>query len=153
MSEPELEDAVWSILIREALEEADAVPPDVLAAARAAFTWRTIDAELAEITFDSQRDDASVTAARSNQAALRALTFASSSFVIELEVRTDELLGQLVPPADQDSRFTLTMMDAESPTELAVDDMGCFTISPIPSRPFRLQLTGTASVATDWITL
>ena len=40
---------------------ADPVPPEVIAAAKASFTWRTIDAELAELAFDSLLDDEGVT--------------------------------------------------------------------------------------------
>ena len=36
-----------------ALREADPVPEHVLAAARGAWTWRTIDQELADLVFDS----------------------------------------------------------------------------------------------------
>ena len=37
----------------EAVRAARAVPPEFTAAGQAAFTWRTIDAELAALTFDS----------------------------------------------------------------------------------------------------
>ena len=40
-------------LVGRALRESDPVPEHVLAAARGAFTWRTIDQELADLVFDS----------------------------------------------------------------------------------------------------
>ena len=44
-------------VLRRALAEADEVPTEVVAAARAAWTWRTIDAELAALVHDSTLDD------------------------------------------------------------------------------------------------
>ena len=41
-----------------ALSDQEAVPAEVVAAAKAAWTWRTIDAELAELAHDSSLDDA-----------------------------------------------------------------------------------------------
>ena len=39
--------------LRAALTTTDAVPDEVVAAAKDSFTWRTIDAELAELSYDS----------------------------------------------------------------------------------------------------
>ena len=43
--------------LRSVIDRADPVPQAVVAAARAAYTWRTIDAELAELTADSAMAD------------------------------------------------------------------------------------------------
>ena len=150
----ELDDREWAILIREALDEPGTVPVQVLEAARAAFTWRTIDADLAEITFDSRAGDVSVASVRSaRQATLHALTFTSSSFTIELELQAGELLGQLIPPPAPGSSLTVNVMGVPRSVQLDFDELGCFTFSPLPTRPFRLELSGPASVATEWITL
>ena len=45
--------------LKDALTAADAVPDDVLQAAKDSYTWRTIDAELAELVFDSSLDESS----------------------------------------------------------------------------------------------
>ena len=51
--------------LARAVQAIEPVPADVVAAAKASFTWRTIDAELAELTFDSVADtDALVGRAR-----------------------------------------------------------------------------------------
>jgi hypothetical protein len=42
--------------LREALAERQAVPPEFVEAAKNAFAWHNIDAELAELTYDSSRD-------------------------------------------------------------------------------------------------
>jgi len=51
MPEPET-DPTFATL-RSVIERADPVPPPVVAAAKASFTWRTIDSELAELVADS----------------------------------------------------------------------------------------------------
>ena len=59
----------------EALRTEGDVPPDFVAAGKAAFTWRSIDAELAALVYDSEREPALT---RTQTADLRALTFASA---------------------------------------------------------------------------
>ncbi len=136
-------------MLREAVHGEHVVPPQVLQAAYGAFSWRTIDAELAALTYDSTTAEPALSGARSNQAPLRALTFASSTLTIEVEVGEGELLGQVVP-APGDARIQVTLQDGTS-TVVAVDPLGCFAIAPIPGAPFRLHLTNGSSVVTDWI--
>ena len=81
----------------EAVRAAQAVPPEFTAAGQAAFTWRTIDAELAALTFDSAAEEAAVPAVRAEEASPRFLTFAGSELTIELEIGSDSILGQIVP--------------------------------------------------------
>ncbi len=40
-------------VLRDALTTAREVPPGLVAAGKAAYSWRTIDAELAALTYDS----------------------------------------------------------------------------------------------------
>ena len=58
-------------LVGRALRIAEPVPDRVIAGARAAWTWRTIDEELAELVFDSAVE---LTGVRSEDTA-RQLTF------------------------------------------------------------------------------
>ncbi|MGA9597612.1 MAG: hypothetical protein WBV06_15770, partial [Acidimicrobiia bacterium] len=62
---------------------ADPVPEAVLDAARATFTWRTIDAELASLVFDSA--DEGLVGVRSTETA-RQMTFRTPGVEIELVV-------------------------------------------------------------------
>ena len=65
------------------------MPPDVWsAAARAAWTWRTIDAELAALVHDSTLDDQELVGVR-GAATVRALSFAAGEHMIEVEVSED----------------------------------------------------------------
>ena len=86
-------------LIAHALDANDPVPERVLEGARAAFTWRTIDTELAELVFDSARE---LTGVRSEDTD-RQVTFRAPGVEIEVMVvenGTRRLIGQLVPPSE-----------------------------------------------------
>jgi hypothetical protein len=136
----------------EAVQAARAVPPEFTTAGQAAFTWRTIDAELAALTFDSATEDAVVPAMRAEEAGPRFLTFAGSELTIELEIGPDSIIGQIVPaqPGHVDA------CPASGPASTAeIDEIGCFIIRPLPSSPFRLHchMTSGGSVLTTWITL
>ena len=136
-------------LLEEALEAEGDVPPDFIAAGKAAFAWRTIDAELAALVYDSDREPA-LTRTQTT-ADLRALTFASAHVTIELELTGTGLIGQLVPPSTAEIDVQTAAGVASSVT---TDELGCFTIRVIPQEPFRLRCRAgeTIDVLTTWIT-
>jgi hypothetical protein len=151
--------------LAEALRAEREVPGRLVEAGRALYTWRSIDAELADLaparlTYDSFVDDAALqgdevglfAVTRSETAALRSLTFAADDLSIELEVTADGVLGQLVPP--QSATVQVVTPDQER-HDVAVDDVGWFTIRPVPRARFRLtcRTVGGLSVVTDWINL
>lgn len=138
--------------LQEALEARQAVPPGFTEAAKGAFAWRTIDAELAQLTYDSLAGSEAAAPTRSEPASIRALTFTSPRLTIELEVAGDSVLGQVVPP--QAATIRVQAQDgAES--VFAADQIGCFVIQPAPRGSFRLRCQTDASVdvLTGWITL
>jgi hypothetical protein len=130
----------------------DAVPADFVAAGKAAFAWHDLDAQLAALIYDSAADARRVPAvSRAEPAQLRYLTFASEQLTVELEVTHDAVLGQLVPP--QPGVLEVRLKPGEVVTT-PIDDIGCFTIRPIPSGSFRLRCAAAdATLITDWITL
>jgi hypothetical protein len=137
----------------EAWYRAQQVPPDFIAAGKAVWIPLGIpldlDAELAELIYDSQREPALV---RTDTAALRALTFASATQTIELEVADHGLLGQLVPPG----RVQIEVQVRDGTTACATsDELGFFTIPRVPEGPFRLRYrTGSGvDVVTGWIAI
>jgi hypothetical protein len=138
--------------LRQALLARQTVPPGFVEAAQNAFAWHNIDAELAELTYDSVRDNEIVASVRAEAASIRALTFSSAHLTIELEVTQESLLGQIVPT----QTATVTVQpSAGSETLVQTDEIGCFSIRPIPSGPFRLHCRTAAGVdvLTGWITL
>jgi hypothetical protein len=138
--------------LRQALAERRAVPPEFVEAGKNAFAWHNIDAELAELTYDSSRDAEPAPSTRAETASIRALTFTSAHLTIELEVTHDSLLGQIVPA--QAGTIKVQLRDGAEATVTA-DKIGRFTIRPIPAGAFRLhcKTLADADALTGWITL
>jgi hypothetical protein len=135
----------------EAIRAREAVPEWFVETGKNAFAWHNIDAELAQLTYDSHTDRERVAMVRSETASIRALTFTSERLSIELEVSQSTLLGQIIPPQAGTLEVHTTAGVASSP----VDEIGCFAVEPIPNSPFRLRCRtadGT-DVLTGWITL
>ena len=109
-----------------------APPPELITASKEIFTWRTIDGELAALTFDSLLDEP-VGTVRSPTDAPRVLTFEAGSTLVDAELsvvdgvrrlmghvspaRTAELelttdSGHLTTRVDERGRFSLDIPDA-----------------------------------------
>jgi len=136
----------------EAIRASEAVPSWFVETGKNAFAWHNIDAELAQLTYDSNEDKREAAVMRSERASIRALTFTSAHLSLELEVTENSLLGQIIPPRPGALEIH-TRAGEISTTE--VDEIGCFAVDPIPDRPFRLRcrtVDGT-DVLTGWITI
>jgi hypothetical protein len=137
--------------LKEALRAEEAVPPEFVEAGKNAYIWRNIDAELAQLTYDSTHDRDLAPSMRAETASIRALTFTSAHLIIELEVSGESLLGQLIPA--REGTAEIQGRDGIVAT-VAVDKLGWFLIHPIPASPFRLRFRTTdgTDVLTGWIT-
>lgn len=139
-------------VLRRALAARRAVPPEFVRAASNAFAWHNIDAELAQLTYDSSRAADAMASTRAEFATIRILTFTSPRLTIELEVTAEALIGQLIPmqaaSVEVQTRGGVT-------SEVTSDDIGCFAIRPVPSGAFRLRCLAPPAldVLTGWITL
>jgi hypothetical protein len=135
-----------------ALEEARAVPPEFLTAARGAYAWRTVDDDLAvaELIFDSACDPAPAGLLRSAGAA-RLLTFRHGAVVVEVEVGEEGIVGQLSPATGGTVTAGTT---AGVYARARVDPMGYFTLAPAPPGPVRIRaVTPDFAIATTWVSL
>ncbi|MEA2220628.1 MAG: hypothetical protein QOJ35_3254 [Solirubrobacteraceae bacterium] len=95
------EDDILLDELRRVFAAIDPVPEAVRIAARAAIEWRSIDAELADLTSDSSVDEPAL--AVRGTATPRLLTFEARDLTIEVEAEpagdeTLRLVGQIVPP-------------------------------------------------------
>jgi hypothetical protein len=138
--------------LRESIRSRQAVPSWFIATGKSAYAWHNIDAELAQLTYDSSADTQRLAIVRSEHASIRALTFTSGGLSIELEVTEDCLLGQVIPPRGG----TLEVHDkAGVTTDTSIDEIGCFVVDPIPASPFRLRFRTTdgVDVVTGWVQL
>jgi hypothetical protein len=139
------------VALGEAMRARREVPEWFVETGKNAYAWHNIDAELAQLTYDSSRDHDTVGAVRSEAASIRALTFTSAHLSIELEVTEGRLLGQVIAP----QAGTLEIHTTAGVTSSRVDETGYFAVDPKPANPFRLRfraLDGT-DVLTGWITL
>jgi hypothetical protein len=138
--------------LRAAIEARAAVPAAFVEAARNAYTWHNIDAELASLSYDSLQDAGQAGSVRSEAAAVRALTFQSARFSIEVELTDDAMFGQFIPP--QPGMAELQTRSGQTVTA-PMDNVGCFTFDPRPDGPFRLRChTKTQTdVRTGWVAL
>jgi hypothetical protein len=135
----------------DAMRAREAVPEWFVETGKNAYAWHNIDAELAQLTYDSDLDRDRAAVVRSETASIRALTFTSGRLSIELEVASGSLLGQIIPPRTG----TLEVHTTAGVTSSPVDEIGCFSVTPIPASPFRLRCRTEdgADVLTGWITL
>lgn len=129
------------------------VPSGVLEAAKGTYTWRTVDAELAALAYDSADAGGACAGVRgSTTAPVRSVSFEAPGIWIELTITDDCILGQILPP--RSGVLEAHRMDGTA-TQVAVDHDGSFQIRPLPAGPFRLRFR-TASccgVLTDYVTL
>ena len=152
---PEDEELVAEL--RAAAAAIDPVPDAVVEAAAAAWTWRTIDAELAELTYDSWTDDkqlAGVRGAATLAPSSRLLSFEAKDVALELEIVVEgterRLVGQIVPP-----RPGVVEVHHRRGSELCeADAVGRFAVASIAPGLFRLTVRPAGNpheVATAWI--
>lgn len=122
------------------------VPPEFVEAAKAAFTWRSIDEELLLITsYDSVLDDTLFARARSTATA-RQLVFDADGVTLQVEVSADGITGQLIPAAGD-----VTLVTPNGDAETApVDELGTFVMNSAPRGPVKFRF---ANGCTDWLIL
>jgi hypothetical protein len=142
--------------LRGLLARADPVPERLHEAARAAFSWRTVDAELAELMRDSAEHDPGAPALR-GPAARRLLSFESPRMAIEAEVtvlgpRERRLAGQIIPPVPA----SVVVEQGGVRLTVQADELGRFAFDRLGAGPARLRATppeGGMEIATPWTPL
>jgi hypothetical protein len=140
--------------LRQVLARTDAVPPEAVAAGKASFTWRTVDAELAELTFDSLVDD-DLALVRSRGGS-RFLSFEAADLSVEIEVvgtgADRRIVGQLVPPMP--AAIEIRGLDRSLAAE--ADDLGRFASAGLWRGPLSLRVNVAVDdrnviLETEWV--
>jgi hypothetical protein len=152
--EPDEPDDELTSELRRLAARLDPVPPELLDAAAGAFAWRDIDAELAELVFDSllDTDEASLVRGAPER---RLVSFAGGGLTIDVEVTTAGpermVMGQMVPP----QRGVVDIRRRQETVSIEADELGRFRSGPLPPGPLSLRLrpAGGAPVVTDWLAL
>jgi hypothetical protein len=145
-------DPLWHELVR-LLPVANPIPPEIPLLGRSSFTWRTIDAELAELAYDSV--GASPVGLRGSDGP-RQLTFVAPSVTVEIQVlpvgERRRLLGLLVPA--QEARVMIRHQDGI--VAIQADSSGRFEAEDLAPGPGSLRChmvggQGGAPIVTDWV--
>lgn len=132
----------------------DGPPAWVHEAAKAAFDWRTLDTELAELVYDSALAPAQA-GVRSDSAS-RLLSFESADLSVEIEVvqegSTRRLVGQVAPPQLVHVRVVGTTGERLA---FDSDELGRFSIADLPAGPvsFLCQPGQGTPTRTSWTIL
>lgn len=136
----------------EALRSVEPITDQDLACARGAFSWRTVDEELAlaALVFDSSVQQRPLVRGEHVPCGRR-LVFEGDTMSVEVDATPDALLGRVVPPG----RADISLLSLDGPvSETTADDMGSFTLITTPSGPVRfLCRTPTTRLVTDWVQL
>jgi hypothetical protein len=137
--------------LRGALQE-EPVAESVIRAAQAAFTWRTVDAELELLSLDAADELAAGALVRGGGPDVpRSFAFRGERLSVEIEVDGAGIVGQLTPP--QPGRVTLVTAEGPQATAQA-DEIGCFTFPPPAPGPLRLDCQlGGGHFVTEWVTV
>jgi len=133
--------------LARAMAQVTEVPDHRREAARAAFSWRTIDEELLALTHDSlELADAAVRGALD----VRTLGFESDGLSLELEVDGDRVFGQVL-----DAQVAEVMVESveDGSQTVAVDPSGVFSVL-VPTGPVRISVVvDDVARRTPWIVL
>jgi hypothetical protein len=143
--------------LRELAAHREPVPPELLAAAVAAFGWRDIDAELAELVYDSLAETSGAAAVRGS-AGQRLVSFRAGEVAIDVEVAPGggglHVLGQIMPPR----AARVELRQQRDVATVTADELGRFEYGPLDPGPLSLRLhpgpgAGQQAVTTDWVTI
>jgi hypothetical protein len=133
--------------LRRAAELFDPVPPRLMRDAGAAYAMRTIDAELAELTFDSLTEAGMVRAADP----ARLLTFTASAIDIEVEIiwidAAPGIVGRLIPARSA----SIDVRCLDRTISVTADALGRFTAGPLAPGPFSLRCRLEPDIVTEWV--
>lgn len=146
------DDDVVDLTERLRATDADPPPAELLAAARAAYSWRTLDTDLCRPAYDSLLDEA-LTPVRGELTA-RLLRFEAGDVTLDLEVNPEgdarTLVGQVTPP--QATELTVRHGVSEE-TSVTSDGLGRFVVDDVRRGPMsvRVALASRSPLHTDWV--
>jgi YD repeat-containing protein len=124
----------------------DPIPERLVSAAHQAFSWRLVDAELAELLFDSASDE--LVGVRGASTERRSFRYGSAGAVIRIHLTDASMIVMVEPPLSVGCR-----VDTEQGShEYRTDDLGELVIDA-PQLPVRLEVAlPSGKVVTPWIT-
>jgi hypothetical protein len=143
-------DPLWDELV-QVVRARDAVPPELIRMARESFTWRTVDAELAELVADSAEMAGALV--RSGTPDVRLLTFSAGGLQLEIELlvvgSARRIVGELVPGGP--ARITVEHLDGTLTEDS--DELGRFMVAEVPAGRIRVRCAPAdgPALVTPWL--
>lgn len=133
------------------LAQRDPVPQKVIHAAKASGVWRTVDAELALLLYDSVLDEES---AGVRGRGSRLLTFTSAQITVDLEITggSRAIVGQV----DTEGPASVEICYAEGAVPVDTDPSGHFSHGAGRAGPMSVRVTDNrtgAVVRTEWVVI
>ena len=137
--------------LREGLRSSDPVPSDVTDFAKAAFEWRGIEAELAELDFDSI-EEGLLEGVRST-ATTRMLSFQVGQWMLDIEY--DESDGRLMGHISPQSGYTVELHTSGALFSVESDELGRFEAQGVSPGPLSMVLhfADRSVIKTQWVIL
>jgi hypothetical protein len=152
MNASDVSDDAFEERLRRAADLIDEVPPASLRAARTAHSIRRLDAELAELVFDSLGTREAQMVRGGGEPWL--LTFEAGATTVDIEVSTTRrglrVLGRISPEVAID----VEIRSGDRTIRTSTDPLGRFVADEIPGGATSLRLRwGERSIVTEWLTL
>jgi hypothetical protein len=152
------QDDVLLARLAEMFRADDGPPAVVVELAKQSFGLRTVDAELAALTADSDLDLMAVAVRLGNaEVEPRLLTFEAAGTAVEIEVhvagRDRRVVGQLIPSGP--ARIEVRQPAAPEPRSVEADHQGRFVVENVHPGPISLTChrPGQRPVGTEWTRL
>lgn len=126
--------------LARALAVVDPTPEHVLTHARQALVWQSLDAELAELVYDSQAQEENLV--RSGDAT-REVTFRAPGIEVEVMVVSEQqrsLVGQVVPAQEAD----VELLHRGGRETTRTDALGRFAFDRVAAGPVKLVVATTS---------
>ena len=137
--------------LRAALREPP-VDEKLIRAAQAAFTWRTVDADLEILGLETELAVGGTARVRgAGQGQARMFAFHGERLSVEIEIDDEGIVGQLTPPGPA----RIILVTPAGPRMAAdADEVGGFTLPAPPPGPMRLDCQrGSDRFLTEWTTI
>jgi len=144
------------IQLRDVLAEHDPIPPSVLMAAHEAYTWRTIDEELAELAYDSTEEE--LVGVRATAVA-RQLSFETDALTLDLEIEDDGahlvVRGQIAPATAGTITARSLSGDVIVERTTTADELGRFVLTDVAAgrMSLRCEVGGDVVLVTSWLSI